>query len=429
MYSSINHHLALTILLVTVILGSCKKEKIPAVSTMLVTDITETAATSGGDITDPGSSIVISSGVCWSSGSNPTVADNITTDGNSDGSFQSYISGLISGKNYFVRAYAENSAGVGYGSVLQFTTQDKNLLAITEPVSNINDNSVRLNGIVSKNALPTTMSFEYGPTTSYGGRISLGQNSNSISETQQVRADLTNLLSGSTYHYRAVAENSSGTSYGNDVKFTTSLTDIDGNRYSTVIIGDQVWMHENLKTTKYGNGDLILTTVIQGLDITYQTAPKYQWPSDFAVNGRFYTYYAITDSRNLCPVGWHVPTDEEWITLTDYLSNNGYGYSGNSNFIAKAMAATSGWVADTTAGNVGNDQLKNNSSGFSGLSSGGRYSNGVVHFVGLHGIWWSSTESLSTEAYFRCIGYLPGRVFKGVFPKSYGLPVRCLRNN
>jgi len=336
MKSTINHRFAFTAILLLFTFCGCKKEKSPTVFTIQVTGVTETAAIIGGDITDSGSSEVISSGVCWSTGSNPSIADDKTTDGISEGSYQSVISGLTMSRNYFVRAYAQNAAGIGYGNILEFTTRDKSL--------------------------------------------------------------------------------------------TETMTDIDGNIYNTVTIGDQVWMQENLKTTRYGNGDLILTTANQALDITFQTTPKYQWSCDVALNGRFYTYYAITDSRNLCPEGWHVPADDEWITLTDYLSNNGYGYNGNPNFIAKAMAATSGWIADTTTGNVGNEQLSNNSSGFSGLSSGGRYSNGIVHFVGLHGIWWSATESISTEAYFRCIGYLPARVFKGVFPKSYGLPVRCIKN-
>jgi uncharacterized protein (TIGR02145 family) len=115
--------------------------------------------------------------------------------------------------------------------------------------------------------------------------------------------------------------------------------------------------------------------------------------------------------------------------LSDYLINNNYGYGGKGDLIAKAMAYNSGWAPDPTPGNVGNDQGSNNSSGFSGLSAGGRYANGVTNFVTYHGIWWSSTESSSTSAYFRCIGYLPGTIFRGVFNKSYGLTVRCLRDN
>ena len=134
-----------------------------------------------------------------------------------------------------------------------------------------------------------------------------------------------------------------------------SVKDIDGNVYRTITIGTQVWMAENLKTTKYRNGDLIGTTTPATLVIEGESTPKYQWAydgneSNVATYGRLYTWYVATDSRNVCPIGWHVPTDAEWTTLTDYLIKNGYGYGDGYKGmdIAKSMAATSGWVADET---------------------------------------------------------------------------------
>ena len=103
-------------------------------------------------------------------------------------------------------------------------------------------------------------------------------------------------------------------------------------------------------------------------------------------------------------------------------------YEGSGTDIAKSLAATSGWIADQAPGNIGNDQGKNNSSGFTGLAGGGRYNNGTMSFVGLHGIWGTSTESTETAAFFRCIGYVPREVFRGVFNKGYGLYVRCLKD-
>jgi uncharacterized protein (TIGR02145 family) len=429
MYKSMNHCIIISYLMIMVFTSGCNKEKTPEVSTSVVTNISETAATSGGDIIDFGGTPVTSSGVCWSTGSIPTIYDNRTVLGTKSGSFETIIAGLAKGKSYYVRAYAENSSGIGYGNIRTFTTIDNKLEASTEAASDISDNKARLNGKVFENTSVIEVTFEFGLTSNYGRKITPGVNSKSGTTTLNLYADLSDLLSGTSYHYRLVVEKSTGTFFGADMTFTTSLSDVDGNKYNTVVIGSQVWMQDNLRVTRYGNGDLISTTPVQSLDITYQSAPKYQWPCSVGTDGRYYTYYAITDSRNVCPAGWHVPTDDEWITLTDYLSGNGFGFNGNPNFIAKSMAATSGWIADTTAGNVGNDQPGNNRSGFTGLSSGGRYSNGIVHFVGQHGIWWSSTQSMESSAYFRCIGYLPGRVFKGVFDKSFGLPVRCLRND
>jgi uncharacterized protein (TIGR02145 family) len=122
-----------------------------------------------------------------------------------------------------------------------------------------------------------------------------------------------------------------------------AIKDVDGNVYTSVTIGTQVWMVENLKTTKYRNGDLIGTTNPATLDITGETSPKYQWPHDgnesnvATYYGRLYTWWAVTDSRNVCPTGWHVPSYAEWTTLTDYLTNNGYGYEGTGGDIAKSM--------------------------------------------------------------------------------------------
>jgi uncharacterized protein (TIGR02145 family) len=212
-----------------------------------------------------------------------------------------------------------------------------------------------------------------------------------------------------------------------------TVKDIDGNVYKTVTIGTQVWMAENLKTTKYRNGDLIGTTTPATLDISGESTPKHQWTydgneSNVATYGRLYTWYAVTDSRNVCPAGWHIPTDDEWTTLTNYLTNNGYGYEGSGSDIAKSMASTSGWTTDPTAGNVGNDQASNNRSGFTALPSGYREGDGTFYDVGSNGGWWSSSEYSSTNAFFRCMYYDISSVYRFNLGKENGFSVRCLRD-
>lgn len=98
-------------------------------------------------------------------------------------------------------------------------------------------------------------------------------------------------------------------------------------------IGTQVWMVENLKTTKYNNGDFIGTTSPTTLNIEAESSPKYQWAYDSNENnvstyGRLYTWFATTDSRNICPTGWHIPTDAEWTTLVNFLG--GENEAGNN---------------------------------------------------------------------------------------------------
>jgi uncharacterized protein (TIGR02145 family) len=125
------------------------------------------------------------------------------------------------------------------------------------------------------------------------------------------------------------------------------VTDIDGNNYSTVIIGSQVWMVENLKSIKYCNGDTISSTIPAAFNISNESTPKYQWAydgidSNANTYGRLYTWYTVTDIRNICPTGWHVPSIDEWTVLSDYLTNNGYGYEGSGYDIAKSLASSSG---------------------------------------------------------------------------------------
>lgn len=300
----------------------------------------------------------------------------------------------------------------------------------TGSVTNLTDTSVTLNGkAVLVNLASSIVSFEYGQTHDYGSEIMLSHKSLTKLSNNTVSVNINGLIPGTTYHYRIKEMNTAETIYGNDSTFNTLIKDADRNFYHTIRIGNQIWMQENLHTTRYANGDLIGTTSTTLLDISDSDNPHYQWPCSIAAYGRYYTYYTIIDSRKICPTGWHVPSDNEWTSLTDYLSDNDYGFEGNPLKISKSLAAQSGWVANSTPGNVGNDQMSNNKSGFTGLASGGRESNGVVHFVGHHGIWWSSTESSSDLAYFRCIGYIPGEVYRGHFHKAYGLPVRCIKNN
>src|SRR5664280_630451 len=144
-----------------------------------------------------------------------------------------------------------------------------------------------------------------------------------------------------------------------------NVTDIDGNVYHQIIIGTQTWMVENLKTKRYRNGDVIATTIPSTLDISKEVAPKYQWAYDgdeknVPDNGRLYTWYVLTDNRNVCPTGWHVSTDAEWTILVNFLG-------GDTVALGKLKeAGTLHWKNPNTA---------TNESGFTALPAGNRPDN------------------------------------------------------
>jgi uncharacterized protein (TIGR02145 family) len=216
-------------------------------------------------------------------------------------------------------------------------------------------------------------------------------------------------------------------------RITGEVTDIDGNSYRTLKIGGQWWMTDNLKVTRFQNGDLIGTTTPANMDISGESTPKYQWAfkgneSYVAAYGRLYTWYAVTDSRGVCPAGWHVPSDEEWTILTDHLINNGYGYEGSGTDIGKSIAAVSGWRADATPGHIGNDQASNNSSGFNGIPAGDRLTNGIFINLGAFAGWWSTTENNAATAWYRGIFYNISVVNRSADSKKFGGAVRCVRD-
>ena len=252
-------------------------------------------------------------------------------------------------------------------------------------------------------------------------------------------SSVTGLKPVTTYYLRSYASNAAGTTYGSEISFVTteansSLTDIDGNIYGTLTIGSQVWMKENLKVTHFGNGDLIPTTNPSTLVITEQL-PKYQWAYNGVENeairyGRLYTWSAATDSRKLCPVGWHLPSDSEWTILSGYLIQNGYGFGGNADQIAKSMAANTDWVNSSYEGSPGFDPSINNNSGFEGIAAGFRQIGDIIFYgQGEWCVWWSATPVDDWNAWPRELVVAQSTINRNYWwYKSTGLSVRCLKD-
>ena len=203
---------------------------------------------------------------------------------------------------------------------------------------------------------------------------------------------------------------------------TGTLTDFDGNTYNTVKIGNQWWMVENLKTTHYANGDPIPDGTGAG-DISGETDPKYWFAYDDDLNnvstyGRLYTWYTVTDSRNVCPDGWHVPSDAEWTQLSDSLG--GESVAGGK----LKETGTTHWDSPNTGAT--------NESGFTGLPGGLRYSKSSDGFgiMGRASYFWSATEfHISAYARYWPLGYNYAGMSPYDYGKSGGFSVRCLKDN
>ena len=296
---------------------------VPTVTTTAVTLITLTTATSGGNVTADGGGTVTARGVCWATTTLPVIGGpNTTSNGTGTGVFVSPITGLLPGTAYHLRAYATNSAGTAYGLDVPFTTTAATAPILTTAAITALGATTAVSGgtITSDGGAAVTVSgicwgttalpVIGGPNTTTNGTL-----------TGTFPSTMTGLTNGTTYYVRAYATNSIGTGYGNQVTFLTKVADNDGNTYNTVMIGTQVWMAENLKTTKFNNNSAIVN-VTDNTAWTGLSTPGYCWYNNDAGNkpiyGAIYNWFAV-NTGNLCPTGWHVPTDAEYDTLELFL--------------------------------------------------------------------------------------------------------------
>jgi len=198
-----------------------------------------------------------------------------------------------------------------------------------------------------------------------------------------------------------------------------TVTDIDGNVYETIQIGDQEWMAENLKVTHYRDGTAI-TNVPGAVAWGALTTAAYCIYNNNASNevdtyGVLYNGYATADSRNIAPEGWHVPTDAEWQVLADYLG--GDAVAGGK----MKEAGYTHWLDPNTGAT--------NESGYTALPGGYRWHDGSNYLgMGSAGYFWSATESNSNDAWYRILNYTSSEIFRYSFSKKFGFVIRCLRD-
>ena len=316
------------------ILHACKKTTLPVLTTFSVTDIVDTGAIAGGNISDDGGSEVTFRGICYGSTHYPTINDEQINDEEFIGrSFLINISGLFPGTDYYLRAFATNSVG---------------------------------------------------------------------------------------------------TSYGNEVVFRTFLADVEGNLYKTVEIGNQDWMAENLRTTKYNDGTAIpKAPSYPGAWLDLKTNPAYCWFNYDSIYkkdyGALYKWGSVY-SGELCPSGWHVPSEEDWHQLMQYLDPNTieepYYPNGPESLIAGGKLKETGtehwWSPNTGA---------TNEFGFTALPGGYRLYEGSFMGMGEFCWFWSRSDTiLHGNALTRLLYFENSKVIKRYYHPWGGYSVRCLKN-
>ena len=308
-------------LLLLVIACRNKPEQI-SVSTIEARNITQSGAVAGGQVSATRPASVVSKGICWSTGSSPSVKDNTEKSGGGTGDFFITITGLRPGAEYFAKAFAVSLSDTIYGNIISFATPG----------------------------------------------------------------------------------------FG-------SLTDIDGNEYKTVIIGNQIWMAENLAVTRYNDRNVI-PLVTDSVNWISLSSPGFCWyNNDEEVYkksyGALYNGYTAGSAR-LCPAGWHVPSDSEWDLLAAYLG--GADVAGGK----MKESGTSRWVRPNTGAS--------NISYFNALPGGLRYFDGNFRDLGFGAYWWSSTQLNPERAFFRFVFHEESTIFRFDNLKRIGFSIRCLED-
>ncbi len=434
---------------------------LPSLTTIAATSINPNGASTGGVVTSGGGDSVSARGVVYGTSANPTLSNQFTQDGNGIGSFISVLTGLTSATAYRVRAYATNSAGTAYGNEILFTTTVGLPVLVTSNMSQITHNSAQSGGTISTDGGATITQRGVCWSSTPLPTITNSRTQNGTG-TGTFTSNLTGLTPSTQYYIRAYATNSAGTAYGQQQTFTTTIlfvcgtslaTDLDGNNYATITLNLTInsqlrplcWFKQNLRVSKYRNGDPIPT----GLDTSAwrrATTGAMASPNDSAVYdsayGKLYNWYALADPRGICPIGWHVATDAEYLALTNFCQSSGYpNTSSNRNGTGRALkscrqintpysaacntTAHPRWLAhNNTNPHYGIDAF-----GFSALPAGARVGDdGSYQAFG--GNLLLQTPNLSpTDLNY---GYLlrldAGNFSRATGLKTWGGSVRCVRD-
>ena len=444
----------------------------PVLETVSVSDVGIFKANFHGNITSEGYYSVTARGFCYGTSENPTIDNNITSDGTGEGAFSHTVTALQANTTYYARAYVTNPVGITYGNQLSFTT--KNIPTVTTAeISDITNTTATCGGEIVADEGITISARGVCWGTSPNPTIS-NAHTNDGNGTGVFTSSLTELILHTTYHIRAYITTNEGIFYGNELTFTTdfadngqpctgspTVTDHEGNVYATVQIGTQCWMKENLRTTTSpSTGTYLIPAANIGFTFTGKQARWYNNDSTTYASmhyGLLYNWNAAVDTfntaygetsvyilnqalgefsvtfsghrRGICPMGWHLPSDAEWSTLFEYVGNQTeYACDNNTNYFAKAFAFETGWNPSNQNCAVGNDQAANNSSGFSAVPAG-YYSDYGFGGLNRQTSFWSSTSENQSDAYSNVLYYYSiDNPTPAILHKYGSNSVRCVKD-
>ena len=355
------------------------------------------------------------------------------------------------GNNAYCWSFGGSTVGRGshpksMGYSVRCLRDDERASVFTSSVSNVSTTTALCGGNITSEGGSSVTARGVCWSSTPNPTINDGHTTDGIA-SGTFSSNITGLTPGTTYYVRAYATNNDGTAYGEELVFSTqyivhtngdeyscngvpTVFDTDGNVYNTVKIGNQCWMRENLRTTHDKNGMSIPYSVPNNDNTKVSTyGLLYTWTV------MMYGASSVIDTtqggvRGICPMGWHIPSDEEWTRLTDFLHGQDlYACGGDSNSIAKALASSVGWniISDYSPCVVGYNMDANNITGFSALSAG----IGTVNDnrFGKEAWFWSSTEANSERSKGICLKNNAGYVTKYQVERRTPSSVRCLRDS
>jgi uncharacterized protein (TIGR02145 family) len=399
-------------------------------------NITNTTANVYGSIYSNGGANPTVSGFCYStSNPEPSLEDEFTTGG-----LYGTLTGLEENTTYYLRAYATNSVGTGYSNSVSFTTRHSTVPTVITSLTVLTSTSAKVGGIAGFDGYSDIT--ERGVCWNTSGSPTKSDNFRNLGDgTGSFDTELTGLTEGVQYYVRAYAINSKGIGYGQEMSFTaeaasiftcgtSTVTDIEGNTYPTVQIGEQCWMKENMRSKTYADG----TTISEGeytISDDYSNKLWYYLNNDPSYTENHYglLYNWLAASKNdvydadyayqtqgvalqgICPDGWHLPNNAEWEQLCNYARNNGYSCGEYDWATGKAFAAQTGWTSNSDPCHPGYDMTTNNALGFSALPNGYRNGSNVGKLAAfwsasLRSMWVESScpnDSVELDSAVRCI--------------------------